>query len=124
MNSKQITAYVAAGAMTVFTGVAMLAISGFSMFQPTAASHAGQTASNVQKAALATDPQVQQLQQTIAQYQARELQYQQTLAQAQTQLQQDQQQLVQEQQQLQQYQQLFLMLQQRGIITLQQGDGD
>ena len=123
MNSKQITAYVAAGAMTVCTGLAMLAISGFSMFNAPA-THSAQTASNVQNTSLASDSQAQQLQQTITQYQAREQQYQQTLNQAQTQLQQDQQQIAQDQQQLQQYQQLFLMLQQRGIITLRQGDGD
>ena len=115
MNSKQITAYVAAGAMTSGHGsLAMLAISGFSMFQPPAASPGAAGYQRCRTPRWSRTLKSQQLQQTIAQYQAREQQYQQNLSQAQTQLQQDQQQLVQDQQQLQQYQQLFLMLQQRG----------
>jgi membrane-bound lytic murein transglycosylase B len=123
MNRKQITAFVSAGAMTLCTGVAMLAISGFSMLKQPAPAASVAPASSVQNAALATDPQVQQLQQAVVQYQAREQQYQQALDQAKARLQQDEQQLQQDQQQLQQFQQLLVMLQQRGIITLREGDG-
>ncbi len=122
MNPKQMTAFAAAGAMTLCTGLAMLAISGFSAIQQPAAAPAASTAALVQEFALTTDSQgqqaqVQQLQQAVSAYQTREQQYQQALTQAQTQLQQDQ-------QQLQQYQQLFTVLQQQGIITLRQGGDD
>jgi hypothetical protein len=116
MNYKQLTAIAAAGAMTLCTGLAMLAISGFSTLSQPPSAAALPTGSTVVNTSLSSDPQVQQLEQAVTQYQTREQQYQQALNQAQTQLSQDQ-------QQLQQYQQLFTMLQQQGVITLRQ-DGD
>ena len=116
MNYKHLTAIVAAGAMTLCTGLAMLAISGFSRLSQPASAGALPAASTVLNTSLSSDPQVQQLEQAVRQYQTREQQYQQALNQAQVQLDQDQ-------QQLQQYQQLFAMLQQQGVITLRQ-DGD
>ena len=118
MNPKQLTALAAAGVMTLCTGAAMLAISGFSTLkQPSAAVSSAPPPAAVQNVGLTSDLQVQQLQQAVEAYQAREQQYQQALSQAQTQLQQDQ-------QQLQQYQQLLVMLQQQGALTFREGDDD
>ena len=116
MNYKQLTAFAAAGAMTLCTGLAMLAISGFSRLSQPASSATLPAASAVSNTSLSADPQVQQLQQAVTQYQTREQQYQQALNQAQVQLSQDQ-------QQLQQYQKLLTMLQQQGVINLRQ-EGD
>jgi len=117
MNGKQITAFAAAGLMTLCTAAAILGIGGSALFAKPVFAAPASNPSVAQNAGASDAAQVQQLQSLVSQYQAREQQYQQALDQAQSQLQQDQ-------QQLQQYQALFNVLQQRGILTLRQGDGD
>jgi len=124
--TKRLAAVAAAASMTVFVGVAILAIGGFAILNKTGV----QAANTVSQAPTVADAnpvqpaQLAQLQEMVSQYQlreqqyqAREQQYQQALSQAQSQIQQDQ-------QQLQQMQQLFVSLQQGGLITMSGSDGD
>jgi septal ring factor EnvC (AmiA/AmiB activator) len=97
--------------MTVFIGLAFLALGLNAIFNPNV---------TVAKAAAQPDPQlttnqatIQDLQSTISQYQNREAQYQKELQQAAAQLD-------QANQQNQQYQQLFQALQNAGVIRISQ----
>ncbi len=127
--SKHMAALTAALVMTACAAVAVFAIGGAALLNPsgvTASNSVGQgakvaNASLVQQQS-ADQSQVQQLQAQIAQYQAqiqqyqaREQQYQQALTQAQASAQQAQ---AQAGQQTQEVRQLLLALQQQGLITI------
>jgi len=126
---KQLTAFIAAIAITMCVGLGIFAISGVAYANSNGVqasnSPAGQNASTtvgasdaVSRAQAQQAQQIQQLQSLVAQYQQRDQQYQQREQQYQSQLSQSNTQLSQAQQQLQQYQQLAAFLQQRGIITI------
>lgn len=119
---KQLIAILAAILMTVCVGGSMLAIGGVALFNPN-----GTTASNsstkvqaaqVADTSAAQQSQIQQLQDLIAQYQARDQQYQARDSQYQKQLDQASAQIQQSQQEMQQVQALLNALQERGLITV------
>jgi predicted Rossmann fold nucleotide-binding protein DprA/Smf involved in DNA uptake len=117
---KRIIALTAAILMTACVGIAMLAIGGAALFNKNGAvaanssSEAAKTAQvNAQK-----DAEIQQLQDLVAQYQAREQEYAQREQQLQSLLDQANTQVQQFQQQIQQVQALLQYLQSRGVIFI------
>jgi peptidoglycan hydrolase CwlO-like protein len=110
---KKLSALIAAFIMTGVIGFAMFSIGANALANkntlpitntPTSASAAGSTQA-------ATQPQIQQMQQVINQYQSRDQQYQQQVNQLIQQVNQDN-------AQVQAYQQLLMELQQRGVIII------
>lgn len=115
---KQATAILIAFLMTACVGISILGIGSVALFNKQ-----GITPSNSQKVqasnvGLSQSPDVKQLQDLVAQYQAREKQYQDREKQYQQQLAQAQAQIQADQQQMQQVQLLLGALQQRGVITV------
>ncbi len=110
---KQYSALLAAFLITACMGLGMLLFSGSALLNrhgaPVANSAAEATATA--QASSAEQAQIQQLQDLVNQYQAREAQYQQELQTAGNNLQ-------QANAQLQQYQMLLMALQNRGILSI------
>jgi hypothetical protein len=108
-NKKTFPALVAALSMTVFIGLAVIALGLNAFFnQNVSVAHA---ANQPDPLAIADQSTIQDLQATISQYQQRETQYQGELQQAADQVN-------QLSQQNQQYQQLIMALQNAGIIQI------
>ena len=110
---KKMSALLGAFLITICVGLGMLAVSGSAYFNrngiPVADSPASATATAV--VVSAQEAQIQQLQDLVNQYQAREQQYQSQIQDASVQINASR-------QQIQQYQQLLLALQNRGMITI------
>jgi len=121
---KKLIALTSAILMTVCVAIAMLAIGGAALFNKSgvAAANSASQSPKVAEVSAAQDAQIQQLQDLISQYQAREVQYQQREQQYQDQLNQTNAQLAQFQQQIQQVQALLQALAARGLIVIT-GDG-
>jgi vacuolar-type H+-ATPase subunit I/STV1 len=124
---KTLPAIIAALAITVVIGVAMIAIGANALLNPNTVPVANAAAGgSVTTVSLTADQQqVEQMQSLIQQYRDREKQYQaqlqqatQRLQQANQQLQQANQAIQQDGQQVQVYQQILIDLQQRGVITI------
>lgn len=118
--NKRLAAFLAAVLSTACVAMAILAISGAALFNPSG-TVAAQSASQqvaVSSSSRNNQAQVQQLQSLVAQYQAREQQYQAREQQYQQQLDAQNGQVQQAQQQMQEVQSLLLALQQRGLITI------
>jgi uncharacterized protein HemX len=109
--TKQISAMLAALLITVCVGAAIFAVGGVALLNRNGAAPANSQVQTSQISASSSSQDVQQLQQLVSQYQAREQQYKQQLDQANSQLQADQ-------RQMQQVQLLLMALQQRGLITI------
>lgn len=112
---KKLSALIAAFIMTGVIGFAMFSIGANALANkntlpitntPTSASTAGSGSTQA-----ATQAQIQQMQQVINQYQARDQQYQQQLSELMQQVNQDN-------AQVQAYQQLLIELQRRGVIII------
>jgi uncharacterized protein YlxW (UPF0749 family) len=117
--SKRLAALLAAVLSTACVGIAILAIGGAALFNPTGTA-AAQSPSRAANVSLSTTNQaeIQQLQDLVSQYQARDQQRQAREQQLQQQIAQDSSQVQQAQQQMQEIQQLLMALQQRGLITI------
>lgn len=111
--NKKIPALLAAFLITICVGLGMLAVSGSAYFNkngiPVVDSPISATATAA--AVSAQEAQIQQLQDLVNQYQAREQQYQSQITDA-------SQQINASKQQIQQYQQLLMALQSRGVISI------
>ena len=132
---KQVSAIIAALVITAFTGLGIFAIGSNAFLNtntvpiqnsPTdATTSASTTTGSSAVADPATQAQLKQMQDLVAQYQAREKQYQSELADAAqklkdatSQAQQAQAEAQQAAQQVQQYQDILMQLQQRGVIRV------
>lgn len=117
---KQAAALIAAVLMTACIGLSILAVGGAALFNQngTAAANSRVQASQAVNANASQDAQVQQLQNLVAQYQAREQQYQSREQQYQQQIDQANAQVGRLQAQMQQVELLLQALQQRGLITV------
>lgn len=118
--NKRLGALLAAVLTTACIGVAILAVGGAALFNPTgtAAAQSPAQAAAVVNTSGDNAAQLQQLQALVGQYQAREQQYQAREQQYQQQLQAESGQIQQAQQQMQEIRSLLLALQQRGLISI------
>ena len=129
---KQVPAIIAALVITAFTGLGIFAI-GSNAFLYTntvpiqnsqndmsasTATTTGSSAATQTAVDAATQAQLKQMQDLVAQYQAREKQYQSELADAAQKLKDATSQAQQDAQQVQQYQDILMQLQQRGVIRV------
>jgi uncharacterized protein YlxW (UPF0749 family) len=118
--SKRLAALLAAVISTACVGVAILAVGGAALFNPsgTAAAQSPAQAAAVSSSDNGSQAQIQQLQTLVNQYQAREQQYQAREQQYQQRLQAADSQVQQAQQQMQEIRSLLSALQQNGLITI------